>query len=106
MAPPNWMYFDCSYTVKPLRSVYEFEPIPVQLSAEQAKHVLGAEAEMWTDSHLSEKQIDADVYPRALALAEVVWSPAAKRNFESFLGRLKLHLQRLDSLGVQNHPLD
>ena len=103
MAPTEWTYFD--YPNTPMEKVYSFEPIPVELNAAQAAHVLGAQAQMWTDTHPSESQIDALVYPRAVALSEVVWSPLSARNYEAFMVRLRQHLPRLAALGVRYKPL-
>ena len=104
MAPTEWTYFD--YPNTPLAKVYSFEPVPKELSAAQAAHVLGAQAQMWTDNHPSEARIDALVYPRAAALAEVVWSPAASRDYDAFEARLQTHLPRLVALGVRHMPLN
>jgi hexosaminidase len=103
MAVKDWTYFDYPWTT--LEKVYSFEPVPKELSAAESAHVLGAQAQMWTDRHPSEDRIDALVYPRAAALAEVVWSPAASRNYDAFLARLQTHLQRLGELGVHYSPL-
>ena len=99
MAPTAWTYFD--YPNTPVEKVYGFEPVPKELDASQAAHVLGAQAQMWTDRHPSEERIDALVYPRAAALAEVVWSPVAGRNYAAFSLRLQQHLPRLTALGVR-----
>ena len=98
MAPGEWTYFDNPKT--PVEKVYSFEPVPQELSPAQAAHVLGAEAEMWADLHPSEKEIEALVYPRATALAEVLWSPKEARNFDDFTRRLKTDNQRLAQFGV------
>ena len=103
MAPTAWTYFD--YPNTPVEKVYGFEPIPIELTTDQGKHVLGAQAQMWTDHHPSEDQIDALVYPRAAALAEVVWSPIGSRNYDAFVVRLQSHLPRLAALGVHYKPL-
>lgn len=103
MAPTAWTYFD--YPNTPLEKVYGFEPIPKELTAEQASHILGAQAQMWTDNHPSETRIDELVYPRAAALSEVVWSPAASRDYPAFESRLRKHLPRLAALGVHYKPL-
>ena len=102
MAPTAWTYFD--YPDTPVEKVYSFEPVPKECSAAEGAHVLGAQAQMWTDNHPSEAAIDALVYPRAAALAEVVWSPAASRNFAAFASRLRAHLPRLAALGVKYRP--
>lgn len=103
MAPTEWTYFD--YPDTPLDKVYSFEPVTAELNEAQATHVLGAQAQMWTDNHPSESQIDALVYPRAVALSEVVWSPKEERNYEAFEARLRQHLPRLAALGVRYKPL-
>ena len=103
MAPTEWTYFD--YPNTPVDRVYGFEPVPPELTAEQSKHVLGAQAQMWTDNHPTEAQIDSLVYPRAAALSEVVWSSPTGRNYEEFKARLEAHLPRLAVLGVKYRPL-
>jgi hexosaminidase len=60
---------------------------------------------MWTDRHEPEALIDARVYPRACAMAEVLWSPAESRDYNAFLARLRNHLPRLEALGVSYQPI-
>jgi hexosaminidase len=84
----------------PIDTVYAYEPIPDSLTAEQGKHVLGAQGQLWTEYMPNTNQMEYMAYPRALALAEVVWSPKAARNFESFRRRLLPRLVGLDRLGV------
>ncbi len=103
MAPTSHLYFDYPQTT--VETVYRFEPIPKELTAEQAGHVLGAQAQMWSDNHPSEETIESLVYPRACALAEVVWSPKATRNYGDFLQRLTYHQRRLAALGLHYRPL-
>ncbi len=100
MAPTSHLYFDYPETTTPLDKVYSFEPVPAGLTPEQARHILGAQAQMWTDNHPTEKEIERLVYPRACAVAEVVWSPAGARDYRSFAARLAVHAQRLAALGV------
>jgi len=103
MAPTEWTYFDYPNTT--LQKVYGFEPVPKELSVEEGAHILGAQAQMWTDGHPSENQIDGLVYPRAAALAEVVWSPAEARDYSGFVARLRVHALRLAALGVHASPI-
>ena len=84
----------------PLETVYTFEPTPNRLSSEQARHILGAEGNMWTE-HAPPQLVDRQVFPRLCALAEVMWSPRERRNFTDFSRRLDIHYHRLDSLGVR-----
>jgi hexosaminidase len=100
MAPTSHLYFDYPESTTPLEKVYGFEPVPQGLIPEEAAHILGAQAQMWTDNHPTEAEIDRLVYPRACAVSEVVWSAAATRDWRDFVGRLAVHAQRLDALGI------
>jgi hexosaminidase len=84
----------------PLEKIYAYEPIPAALSSEQARHVLGAQCQLWTEYIPTPAHLDYMAFPRACALAEAVWSPAAARSFSHFSERLAAHLQRLELLGV------
>jgi hexosaminidase len=90
----------------PLQKVYEYEPIPSALSPEQAKHVLGGQGQLWGEFIPSEGHLQYMAYPRAVALAEVLWSAREGRDYERFLVRLTEHLRRLKALGVNYRPLD
>lgn len=100
MAPCGYLYFDYAETTTPLAKVYSFEPVPAKLTPEQAVHVLGAQGQLWSDNHPTEKEIERLVYPRACALAEVVWSPVTNKDYSSFVARLAVHERRLAALGI------
>jgi len=85
----------------PIDSVYAYEPIPAEISSDQAKYVIGAQANVWTEFMPDEKQVEYMVYPRICALAEVVWSPVAQRNFTNFSKRLEKHKARFDRQGIR-----
>jgi hexosaminidase len=80
--------------VRDLASIYAFNPIPTQLSAAQAKHVLGAQANIWTEHIPTMQHVEHAVFPRIDALSEVVWSPAATRNWKDFAARLSAQFER------------
>ena len=84
----------------PVKEVYEYEPVPPSLTPEQAKHVLGAQANVWTEYIPTTEHVEYMVYPRASAMAEVLWSPAAGRNYDHFLKRMDEHFKRLDEWDV------
>jgi len=88
----------------PLETVYAFDPIPAELAAEHRKHVLGAQAQVWTEYMKGPKQVEYMAFPRLTALAEVVWTPAERRNYRDFLTRLDDHLERLAILDVAYRP--
>ena len=100
MASTTHLYFDYSETTTPLEKVYSFEPVPVSLPPAQARHIMGAQAQLWTDNHPTEREIDRLVYPRACAVAEVVWSPATGRDYTGFSKRLAVHQERLAAMGI------
>ena len=99
MTPKHPCYFDYEPNSKQMGEVYRFDPL-AGLNPAQAQLILGAEGEMWTDKHWSSDEIDRHVYPRALALAETLWSPPETKDYQNFLTRLPAGLARLDQLGV------
>ena len=90
----------------PLETVYGFEPVPAELEPQFAKHVLGAQGQVWTEYMPNPKQVEYMAYPRMSALAEVVWTPKDRKDYASFLDRLSAHLDRLRALDVNYRPLD
>ncbi|MFJ2087700.1 beta-N-acetylhexosaminidase [Streptomyces sp. NPDC087901] len=93
--------------VRTLEDVYRFEPVPPALSPDAARHVLGAQANVWTEVMQNRSRVDYQVFPRLAAFAEVAWSalPApADRDFADFERRMSTHYARLDALGVDYRP--
>ena len=88
----------------PLETVYAFEPIPAELEATHRGRILGAQVQVWTEYMKGPKQVEYMAFPRLTALAEVVWTPAGRRNYRDFLTRLGDHLQRLAILDVAYRP--
>jgi hexosaminidase len=84
----------------PLMTVYAYEPIPDSLTAEQGKHVLGTQGQMWTEYMQTTRDMEYMAFPREMAIAEVAWSPKAAKSWDSFRGRLLPRLLALDRLGV------
>ncbi|MDY0102989.1 MAG: family 20 glycosylhydrolase [Lentimicrobium sp.] len=68
----------------PLKKVYSFEPVPDVLTEKESKHILGAQGNIWTEYIAKPDMVEYMVYPRALALAEINWSPKEARNWEDF----------------------
>jgi hexosaminidase len=115
MTPDNPLYFD-HYQAGPegeplafggfntLKKVYNYEPIPKELNAEQAKYVLGAQANIWTEQITTKEHLEYMLLPRMLALAEVVWSPAQTKNWNGFSERLKYHFKGFEQKGYRFSP--
>lgn len=90
----------------PLRTVYEFDPMPLNLPEAKRRHILGAQGNIWTEYIHTPAEVEYFAFPRAVALAEAVWTPADQRDAAAFLRRLKSHLRRLDQIGVNYRRLD
>ena len=83
-----------------LKKVYKYEPIPAELNAEQAKRVLGSQANLWTEYIPTAEQAEYMILPRMPALAEVLWSSKEQRNWENFNQRLQPHLEGFEQKGL------
>ncbi|GAA2091011.1 beta-N-acetylhexosaminidase [Streptomyces albiaxialis] len=95
--------------VRTLRDVYRFEPLPPRLAGTPAaRHVVGTQANMWTECADTRQRLDYQVFPRLSAFAEVAWSALAapdERDFADFERRMAdAHYARLDALGVNYRP--
>ena len=84
----------------PLEKVYAYDPIPVELNLEEQQYILGAQANVWTEYILNEKQVEYMALPRMSALAEVLWTPKENKNETNFLTRLEKHFLLLDKFKV------
>jgi hexosaminidase len=84
----------------PVEKVYEFEPVPESLTPEQGAHVIGAQGNVWSEYITTTAQVEYMTFPRALALAEVLWTAKADRSWDDFAERLPSHFKRLALLDV------
>ncbi len=111
MTPTSHVYFDYYQGDReyeplaiggftPLEKVYEFEPVPDELTAQEAEHVLGAQGNVWTEYIKTPDHVEYMALPRMLALAEVVWSPKDIRDWDRFAAALPAQLKRLDAMEV------
>ena len=85
----------------PLDTVYAYEPIPQVLTAAEATHILGAQANLWSEYVSNGPYAEYMLLPRMLALSELTWSPKDARDYPGFLARLPAQFARLDALGVE-----
>ncbi|AZM53528.1 beta-N-acetylhexosaminidase [Streptomyces sp. WAC 01529] len=93
--------------VRTLQDVYRFEPVPAELTEEEAARVLGTQANVWTEVMEHQGRVDYQVFPRLAAFCEVAWRrlPAPdERDFADFERRMTAHYARLDALGVDYRP--
>jgi hexosaminidase len=87
-----------------LALVYAFEPAPATLTEAEQAHILGLQANLWTEHIRTEARAAYMAFPRAIAVAERGWSPAGTRDFAGFAGRLAPQLARLGALGLVPSP--
>lgn len=106
MTPTTYVYFDYSQTKPedsltiggylPLKDVYNYEPIPKQLSKEDEKYVIGAQANLWTEYIANTKKLEYMLFPRMTALSEVLWSPKDSKDWNKFEKKLGVQFKRYD----------
>ena len=82
-----------------MKQVYHFDPIPTELDSIQKQLVLGGECNLWSEHIPNEKKLDEMVFPRMLAMSEVLSYPK-ERNYDTFLARADNHAHLLRSYGV------
>jgi len=112
LTPAPTLYFDSlqsdrgdeppgRLSIQTLADVYKYEPMPAGIDPEKAKHVLGAQANAWSEYIVTPYQLQHLLFPRAAALAEITWSGKDKRDFSSFLTRLDPQIQRWRRSGME-----
>lgn len=111
MTPGEYLYFD-SYQADPrtepeaiggylpLDKVYAYNPVPPSIDKDKVKHVLGAQANLWTEYMPNYQHVEYMAFPRALALAEVNWTNQENRSWTDFKRRLQKHYRILQELDV------
>jgi hexosaminidase len=111
MTPGSHCYFDHYQgdpTNEPLaiggyttvEKVYSFEPVPAELDEEEAKYILGAQGNVWTEYMANEKHVEYMIFPRLCALAEVVWTPSKQKDWVDFRTRLIKHFDYFDQRNI------
>lgn len=86
-----------------LEKVYSYNPVPDSAAADWGRYIIGVQANLWSEYVLSDAHREYMYYPRVLALAEVDWSPAGRKDWASFLRRLVDAERRLDYHGINYH---
>ena len=111
MTPNSYLYFDYYQSLDkaneplaiggylPLETVYSYEPMPKELTADEARHIIGVQANIWTEYMPTFKQMQYMALPRLAALSEVQWSQPALKDYTSFTNRLTEFTHMYDRLG-------
>ena len=84
----------------PLEKVYEFNPVPPELSNEEGEFIIGAQGNVWTEYITTPQHVEYMAIPRMSALAEVVWTNNRNKNFENFKKRMDKQYKRFDVIGT------
>ena len=86
---------------RPLNSVYSFDPIPKQFQGtEKAKHVLGCQAQLWSEYMKTWEKLEYMAFPRIAALAEVAWTEKENKEYQDFRTRLDVMAVRYKKAGI------
>ncbi|MGL5681496.1 MAG: glycoside hydrolase family 20 protein [Marinifilaceae bacterium] len=112
MTPTTYLYFDY-YQSKdtkaeplaiggyvPVEMVYNMNPVPAELNAAEAKHIIGVQANVWTEYMPTFSHVEYMVLPRMAALSEVQWTAGDKKDYNNFLSRMP---QMFKAYDVQNY---
>jgi hexosaminidase len=106
MTPTTYVYLDYSQTENedsvviggnlPVEKVYSYDPVPKELNEEQAKYIMGAQANVWSEYMNNPRKVEYMIFPRLSAVSEVLWSPKEKKNWDNFEKRLQVQFKRYD----------
>jgi hexosaminidase len=119
MTPTSHCYFDYYQSENdneplaiggflPLEKVYEFNPIPEELTEDEKQYIKGVQGNVWTEYMPTEEQVEYMVFPRILAMSEVGWSKPEQKDYQDFVKRVEHFNNRLDVLEINyaNHLYD
>ncbi len=118
MTPNNYCYLDYYQSedreseppainaTLPLKQVWQYEVVPKQIAADKRQHILGGQGNIWTEYIPRSEQVEYMMFPRAIAIADVLWHHPDERDYAALVARLRRHLPALDIMGVNYRPLD
>ncbi|MCA6450849.1 MAG: beta-N-acetylhexosaminidase [Chitinophagaceae bacterium] len=106
MTPNSYVYFDYAQNKQEdslviggyltVQKVYNYEPVPGALAAEDTKYILGAQANVWSEYMKTPAKVEYMVFPRMSALSEVLWSRKESRNWSDFEKRMEKQTKRYE----------
>ncbi|MFZ4725856.1 MAG: beta-N-acetylhexosaminidase [Paludibacter sp.] len=89
MSPNSHLYFNYYQSPTSVEEIYNYNPIPLELAADEQKYIIGVQANLWTEYITTEQQAEYMTLPRLAALCEVQWTAPEKKNYADFLLRIK-----------------
>ena len=106
MCPQHGCYFDWGYAGNSTRKVYEWDPVSEEVTADKLPLVKGGQAALWTERIATQDRVEWMLYPRMCAMAEVLWSPKDKRDWENFYERITNFYPVMEKLGINYYEDD
>lgn len=110
MTPGSHVYLDHSQTKNEkevtiggftnLEKIYSYEPVPKELNEQEAKYVLGAQGNIWTEYMQNPAKVEYMIFPRLSALSEVLWSPKENKNWSEFQTKIETQKKRYSLWGA------
>ncbi len=100
ISPDFEYYFDFKNDLTPVKKVYEYEPIPEEFTKEQAKFVMGIQANLWSEWIPNFKRLQIQAFPRIMALAESAWSKKDDKSYKDFNKRMNKFYDRLEKMNI------
>lgn len=114
MSPHNYVYLDYGQNIKPyspyepimiccylpIEQVYNYNPLPNELAKEKHKHILGVQANLWTEYITTAAKAEYALFPRLLALSEIAWVPSERKDYSHFMKKISAHFSRLDEQSI------
>lgn len=111
MTPTDFVYLDYMqgdpvieapvYASLRMKKTYQFEPVP---DGVDGSLILGGQGNLWTEQIYNMRQVQYMIWPRAFAVAEILWSPKGKKDFNDFVQRAETHFERLDAAETKYSP--
>jgi len=111
MTPEMKLYFNHAQFVKedsltaskysPLVDVYNYDPVPKELTIAESKYIWGAQGCLWSEYITNTAKVQYQLFPRLDALSEILWSPKEERNYSDFQKRLRTQFKRYDLMGIK-----
>ncbi len=111
MTPTEFVYLDymqSDATMEPpvyaslrMKKTYQFDPLPEGIDP---KWIKGGQGNLWTEQVYNFRQVQYMTWPRAFALAEVLWSPKDKKNWKTFIPKVETQFKRFDVAKIKYAP--
>lgn len=112
MTPNGYCYLDhyqagvaieedmCFGGFLPMSKIYGYNPMPAELTPEEQQYILGVQGNLWTEYMKTPERVQYQAFPRAMAIAEIDWTPLDRKDYDSFRRRLVTDYERMKAIGI------